>query len=53
MKFAGPGRLVGVRDGNATTTVTAATTTGTLSVTVSPRAVRGAARAGTAKRRQR
>jgi hypothetical protein len=52
VKFAGPGRLVGVREGNATITVTAATTTGTLSVTVSPRAARGAAGPGTAKRKQ-
>ena len=38
VKFAGPGRLVGVREGKATITVGAGSTTGTLAVTVGPRA---------------
>ena len=42
--FAGPGRLVGVHEGKATITVTAGTTTGSLSVTVGPRAAAGVRR---------
>ncbi len=38
VKFAGPGLLVGVKQGTATITVAAATTTGTMPVTVGPRA---------------
>jgi serine/threonine protein kinase len=41
VKFAGPGRLVGVRAGRATITVSAASVTGTMNVVVGPRAVAG------------
>jgi serine/threonine protein kinase len=41
VKFAGAGYLVGVREGRATITVTAGTTTGTLAVTVGPKRAAG------------